>query len=220
MEDLKKVESAANDEEIDPLIFEQIVKEIDSLEVLNRQLSANCKPCENKNGKALIIIDVQNDFCEGGSLEVPESEEIIPIINDLRGSTNWDFIVRTQDWHQSNDFSFAVNHPSHKLFEEIKIPETGRMQVLWPTHCVAYTKGSQFHPGLNLSDTDLTFKKGFLTMYDSYSGLGDAPGQTGLKETLQRLNVTEVYLAGLAFEYCVGFTAIDMVKHGFKTHLV
>lgn len=110
---------------------------------------------------ALIIIDIQNDFCgEGGSLAVPDSLEILSLINHLRETNLFDLIVRTRDWHPQDHVSFVENHPGKELFTKIVVEETGRDQIMWPTHCVQETKGAEYHPNLVLKDTDIEILKG------------------------------------------------------------
>ena len=198
---------------------EKTIEEIGQGKIMNYQEANKLKRCE-EGGKALIIVDVQNDFCPGGALGVAEGDEIVPIINDLRKSTRWDFIVTSQDWHPKTHKSFFQNHPGSKPFEEGEISETGEKQILWPMHCVMGEYGSELHPELVVCPSDIQIKKGFLTLYDSYSALGSGLGDTGLRDILHNLNVREVYVTGLAFDYCVGSTALDLANSAFRTHVV
>ena len=116
--------------------------------------------------------------------------------------------------------SFQINHPNYQLFEEIIVEETGLKQVLWPTHCVGGEKGAEFHPDLQIADTDIIKQKGKLELIDSYSGFGNPPEDSGLLEYLKKKNITKCFIAGLAYEFCVGNTALDSVKHGFKTFFI
>ena len=170
--------------------------------------------------KALIVVDVQNDFCEGGALEVKNGNEVIPVINKLIESNIFDFIIATQDWHPRNHKSFASNHKNKKVYDEIKL--NGITQVLWPDHCIQRTKGAKFHNELNLGNNYFVFKKGKYPEIDSYSGFydNDRKTSTGLKEFLRKHKIEEVYITGLATDYCVKFTAIDAAKEGFKTLVV
>ncbi len=170
--------------------------------------------------KALIVVDVQNDFCEGGALEVKNGNEVIPVINKLIESNIFDFIIATQDWHPRNHKSFASNHKNKKVYDEIKL--NGITQVLWPDHCIQRTKGAKFHNELNLGNNYFVFKKGKNPEIDSYSGFyeNDHKTSTGLKEFLRKHKIEEVYITGLATDYCVKFTAIDAAKEGFKTLVV
>ena len=122
---------------------------------------------------ALIIVDVQNDFCQGGSLAVTGSLEIIPVINQLRQNPKFECVVRTRDWHPQDHVSFASNHPGKDLFTMITVPETGRQQVMWPDHCVQGSPGADFHPDLVVEESDLVISKGQLQWVESYSGFGN-----------------------------------------------
>ncbi len=168
--------------------------------------------------KALIIIDVQNDFCPGGALPVPEGDWVVEIINGLQ--SEFDLIVATQDWHPANHGSFAANHLGRHAGEQIEL--AGLPQILWPVHCVQGTLGAEFHPGLDRSRIARVFQKGADRDIDSYSGFFDNGHRhaTGLGEYLQGQGVTDVYICGLATDYCVKATALDAVGLGFKTFLV
>ena len=170
--------------------------------------------------KALIVVDVQNDFCEGGALEVKRGDEIIPIINKLIDANCFDKIVATQDWHPRNHKSFATNHRGKNEYDIIKL--SGINQVLWPDHCVQRTKGSRFHKELMLGNSYKVFKKGMNPNIDSYSGFydNDRLSSTGLSEYLKRESISAIYIVGLATDYCVKFTALDSVKEGFKTFVI
>ena len=167
--------------------------------------------------KALIIVDVQNDFCPGGALAVKDGDKIIPIINKLL--PKFDLIVATQDWHPKNHKSFAKNH-GKKVGEKIKLNDLD--QILWPDHCVQGTKGAEFVPALNTVKIARVFQKGTDPEIDSYSGFFDNGHKktTGLGDYLKQQKVTEVYVVGLATDYCVKFTALDAVGLGFKTSLI
>ena len=165
--------------------------------------------------KAIIIVDVQNDFITG-SLAVPGAEEIIPVINNIQ--KKFDLVVTTQDFHPSNHGSFA---PSPDKIGTI-INLNGLDQILWPVHCVQNSDGAEFHKELNLDQLDANFTKGTNPDIDSYSGFFDngKKQDTGLDAYLKDQNVDEVYVCGLATDYCVKFTAVDAADLGYKTYLI
>ncbi len=168
--------------------------------------------------KALIIVDVQNDFCPGGALPVPEGDRVVEIINRIQA--RFDLVVATQDWHPAAHGSFAANHPGHSLGEQIEL--AGLPQILWPAHCVQDTAGAELHPGLDRSRIARVFRKGTDPSVDSYSGFFDngRRASTGLGEYLKDQGVSEVYVCGLATDYCVKATALDAVELGLKAYLV
>lgn len=170
---------------------------------------------------ALIIVDVQNDFCEGGSLAVPNGNDVIPVINKLRRQKDWDLIVLTQDFHPQNHTSFASNHEGVAVFSVITL-EDGTTQVMWPDHCVQGTKGTEFHDELVRSENDIVVQKGMNYKVDSYSGFFDnnRKEKTNLDQILKQAGITEVYVCGLAWDYCVSFTALDAVDLGYKTYFI
>lgn len=170
--------------------------------------------------KALIIVDVQNDFCDGGSLAVSGSLDIMAPVNKLRDSAYFDHVIYTRDWHPANHCSFHANNPGSELFKPIVLEDTGVTQVMWPTHCVEGSEGAKFHKDLKVTDQDIIFSKGKNDRIDSYSGFGTAPEDTGLKAKLAELGVKEVVCVGLAFDYCVGSTAFDAAKNGFDSTVV
>jgi nicotinamidase/pyrazinamidase len=162
---------------------------------------------------ALIVIDVQNDFCPGGALAVADGDAIIPRINSLLP----DFAVKvlTQDWHPAAHMSFAVNHPGAAPFSMTEMPYGP--QVLWPVHCVQGTVGAAFHAGLNTDPADLIIRKGFRTGIDSYSAFfeNDRTTATGLDGYLRARGVNGVTLVGLATDYCVAYSALDAARLGY-----
>ncbi|MEX2604742.1 MAG: bifunctional nicotinamidase/pyrazinamidase [Gracilimonas sp.] len=168
--------------------------------------------------KALVIVDVQNDFCPGGALEVPGGDEIIKPINNLL--PEFDCVVQTQDWHPAQHLSFASNHEDKDPFEEIEM-EYGT-QVLWPDHCVQGTKGAEFHPDLKTNPTQVIVRKGFREHIDSYSAFfeNDHETVTGLHGYLQERNVDELVITGLATDFCVKWTGLDAAKLGYKVTLI
>lgn len=167
---------------------------------------------------SLIITDVQVDFCPGGALAVNGGNEIVPLINRIM--KNFNRIVATQDWHPQNHRSFASNHRGKSPYDTITID--GIEQVLWPDHCVQGTEGSNLHPQLNIEPVHLLIRKGTDYRIDSYSTFfeNDRKTATGLSGYLTSLNVTDVYLCGLATDFCVFYSAMDSTKLGFKTHVI
>jgi nicotinamidase/pyrazinamidase len=168
--------------------------------------------------RALILVDIQNDFCTGGALAVPQGETVVPVANRLM--TLVDLVVATQDWHPADHGSFAGSHPGRKPFELADLG--GLPQVLWPSHCVQWTGGSQFHPGLDTRRIARVFPKGTDPGIDSYSGFFDNGRRkaTGLGDWLKAQRVDEVLVCGLATDYCVKATAIDAAGLGFRTTLI
>ena len=166
--------------------------------------------------KALIIVDVQNDFCEGGALAVPEAKEIIPYINLLMEENHYDQIVLTQDWHPADHKSFASNNGKN-VGETIIL--NGVPQFMWPDHCVQGSNGAKFHPDLNISKVNHTVQKGTNSLIDSYSGFQDNNHfmKTGLDDYLKYHDIQLVEIVGLALDYCVKFTALDAVANGYVT---
>jgi len=168
--------------------------------------------------KALILVDIQNDFLPGGALAVPDGDKIIPIANKLQPA--FPLVVTTQDWHPADHGSFAASHLGKKVFEQMELD--GLPQTLWPVHCVQNTKGAELAAALNRDRIAKVFPKGTDVGIDSYSGLFDNGHRksTGLGEWLKAQGVTEVFVCGLATDYCVKFTAIDAAQMGFKTHFI
>lgn len=168
--------------------------------------------------KALILVDLQNDFVPGGALAVVEGNLVVPIANQLQ--PQFDLVVATQDWHPAHHGSFAANHPGKNPGELIEL--NGLQQILWPTHCVEKTRGAEFVAELNQTRINKVFQKGTDPGIDSYSGFFDNGKKkaTGLGIYLKEQGVTEVYVLGLATDYCVKFTALDAVELGFKTYLI
>jgi len=168
--------------------------------------------------KALIMVDLQNDFVPGGALSVPNGDQVIPIANKLQ--RDYSLVVATQDWHPPNHGSFAVNHEGKKPGDRILLD--GIEQILWPLHCVQETPGADFVPALDRSRIDRVFQKGTDPRIDSYSALFDNAHRrsTGLAEYLQEQSVTDVYLLGLALDYCVKFSAPDARQLGFNTYVI
>lgn len=168
--------------------------------------------------KCLILVDIQNDFLPGGALAVPEGDAVIPVANKLQAS--FPLVVATQDWHPSNHGSFAASHPGKQVFQQIEL--NGLPQTLWPVHCVQNTKGAELVASLYRERVAKIFPKGTDAGIDSYSGLFDNGHRksTGLGEWLKGQGVMEVFVCGLATDYCVKFTALDAAQMGFKTHFI
>jgi nicotinamidase/pyrazinamidase len=168
--------------------------------------------------KALILVDLQNDFLPGGALPVPDGDQVLPLANEVQ--QRFDLIVATQDWHPADHGSFAANHPGRKPGETIEL--AGLPQILWPVHCVQGTKGAEFAAGLDTTRMARVFQKGTDPAIDSYSGFYDNGHRrsTGMGEWLRAQGVDEVHILGLATDYCVRFTALDARRLGFSTHLI
>ncbi len=168
--------------------------------------------------KALILVDIQNDFVPGGALPVNEGDQIIPIVNRLQ--EKFELIVATQDWHPAEHGSFAANHRGKKIGEVIDL--CGLEQILWPVHCVQGEFGADFVSSFNMDRISKIFTKGTDINIDSYSGFFDNKRRksTGLADYLKSQGVSDVYIAGLATDYCVKFTAFDAQSLGFKTYII
>ncbi len=167
---------------------------------------------------ALILVDIQNDFCTGGALAVPHGEDVVPIANKLMREVP--VVVATQDWHPPGHGSFASTRPGRSPFEMAELG--GLPQVLWPDHCVQWSGGARFHPGLDTSRIMRVFPKGTDAGIDSYSGFFDNGKRkaTGLADWLRAHGIERVRVCGLATDYCVKATAIDARSLGFETVLV
>jgi nicotinamidase/pyrazinamidase len=166
----------------------------------------------------LIVVDIQNDFCPGGALAVPRGDEVVPIVNRL--ATRFRNVVLTQDWHPAGHFSFASTHPGKKPFESIAAPYGP--QVLWPDHCVQATPGAAFHHALQIPHAALVMRKGMQPTIDSYSAFyeNDCKTPTGLVGYLRERGLTRVFLAGLAFDFCVRYSAEDARREGFAVFVI
>jgi nicotinamidase/pyrazinamidase len=170
-------------------------------------------------GRALLVIDVQNDFCPGGSLAVPEGDRVVPVINRL--APRFAKVVATQDWHPPGHVSFASSHSGAKAFQTVELPGVGR-QMLWPDHCLAGSPGAELHPGLQTAPISLLVRKGSRAELDSYSAFfeNDRRTPTGLSACLRELGCEELYLCGLATDVCVYYSAQDALRLGFAVRLV
>jgi len=168
--------------------------------------------------KALLLIDIQNDFCPGGALAVPQGDQIIPIVNRL--IQKFDCIITTQDWHTENHSSFASSHAGKKEYDTVEL-EYGT-QVLWPDHCVQGTSGADFHPDLSATETQLVLRKGFRNGIDSYSAFfeNDKKTATGLNGYLQERGIKELYVAGLATDFCVKWSVLDGIRLSYSLYVI
>lgn len=168
--------------------------------------------------KALIVVDMQNDFMPGGPLGVDEADQLVPLINQLMERV--DLVIATQDWHPQNHGSFASNNDGHRPGEIIDL--NGLSQVLWPDHCVQGTPGAEFVEGINDNAFAAVVRKGMDARVDSYSGFADNGHriQTGMAGLLRERGVDQVYVCGVATDYCVRFTALDAQQEGFQTTLI
>lgn len=164
--------------------------------------------------KALIVIDVQNNFCPGGALAVTGGDEIVPMVNRLIGE--FDHVILTQDWHPAGHSSFASTHPGKSPFDTMEMPYG--TQTLWPDHCVQGTQGAAFHPDLEWTKAELVIRKGFRPAIDSYSAFfeNDRATPTGLAGYLRERGISDLTLVGLATDFCVAYSALDAIRSGFK----
>ena len=162
----------------------------------------------------LLVIDPQVDFCPGGKLEVRDGDAVIPLINRL--AVRFDHLVVTQDWHPAGHSSFASSHPGKDAYEAIDMPYG--QQTLWPDHCLQGSQGAEFHPALDLPRIELILRKGFRREIDSYSAFyeNDRLTPTGLAGYLRERGLTRIFLVGLAYDYCVRYSAVDAVRAGFE----
>ncbi len=167
---------------------------------------------------ALIIVDLQNDFLPGGALAVPRGDEVLPLANKLQ--RRLDLVVATQDWHPPNHGSFAANHPGKKPGDRVMLD--GIEQILWPVHCVQHTHGAEFAPSFDTSQIAHVFHKGIDPRIDSYSTFFDNAHrrETGLADYLKERSIRNIYLMGLALDYCVKYSALDARQLGFNTHVI
>lgn len=166
----------------------------------------------------LLVVDVQRDFLPGGALAVPDGDAVVPAVNRL--GTRFGHVVLTQDWHPASHLSFASSHPGRAPFETVALPY-GR-QVLWPDHCVQGSPGAELAPGLDLPGAELVIRKGFRHPVDSYSAFTEADRRTptGLAGYLRERGFARVFLAGLATDFCVGWSAIDARAAGFEAVVI
>lgn len=168
--------------------------------------------------RALILIDLQNDFCPGGNLEVPAGDEVIPIANQIMD--HFEVVIASKDWHPANHLSFAANHPWRKPGQVIDL--NGTQQILWPMHCVQNSFGAEFVDALQADKITKIVFKGTDREIDSYSAFFDNARQrsTGLGDYLQEIGVKELYIMGLATDYCVKFSVLDALSLDFEVKLI
>ena len=173
---------------------------------------------KRRDREVLLIVDVQNDFCPGGALAVPDGDAIVPVVNKL--ATGFPHVILTQDWHPPGHASFASSHPGKQPFDTIEV--SYGEQILWPDHCVQGTQGAAFHPGLDVPHAELVIRKGFRRAIDSYSAFreNDRRTPTGLASYLKERGFEHITLCGLATDFCVLFSAIDAREAGFQVSIV
>ncbi|WP_263408271.1 bifunctional nicotinamidase/pyrazinamidase [Terriglobus tenax] len=166
----------------------------------------------------LIVIDLQNDFCPGGALAVNDGDTIVPLVNRLQ--QQFRHVVLTQDWHPAGHISFASAHPDKQPFELIQLGYGP--QVLWPDHCVQASTGAAFHPGLETTRAELMVRKGYNPQVDSYSAFldNDHATPTGLAGALRERGLGRLFFCGLAYDYCVFYSAVDAVAQGFEAYVI
>ncbi len=168
--------------------------------------------------KALLLVDLQNDFCEGGALAVPEGAAVVPIANRLQAC--FDLVVASKDWHPPRHASFASSHPGRQVGEVVQV---GLLpQILWPDHCIQGSRGAEFHPQLNTEKIHKLVFKGTSPLIDSYSAFFDNEHlrSTGLSDYLHAHGVESLYIMGLATDYCVRYSCKDALREGFKVYLI
>jgi len=161
----------------------------------------------------LLVVDIQNDFCPGGALSVPEGDRVIEVIH--AAAPHFAHIILTQDWHPAGHSSFASSHPGRQSYDQVEL--SYGLQTLWPDHCVQGSRGAEFHPALSLPQAELILRKGFRPLIDSYSAFfeNDRTTPTGLAGYLRERGLSRVFLAGLAYDFCVAFSALDARRLGF-----
>jgi nicotinamidase/pyrazinamidase len=166
----------------------------------------------------LLVVDVQNDFCPGGALAVSGGDTVITLIHKI--APRFEHIILTQDWHPAGHSSFASAHPGKKPYEQIEL--SYGVQTLWPDHCVQGSKGAESHPALHLPQAELILRKGYRPQIDSYSAFfeNDRSTPTGLAGYLEERGFTRVFLAGLAYDYCVGYSAFDARRLGLQAVVI
>ncbi len=171
-----------------------------------------------RDNEVLLIVDIQNDFCAGGALEVPRADEVIPLVNRL--ATQFAHVILTQDWHPRDHLSFASMHPGRRPYETIEVDYGA--QILWPDHCVKGTRGAAFHKDLDITPAEVILRKGFRREINSYSAFyeNDRRTPTGLGGYLRERGLSRVLLAGLALDFCVRYSAEDAQHEGFRVAVI
>lgn len=170
------------------------------------------------NSAVLVVVDVQNDFCPGGALAVPDGDQVVPVINRL--ARRFAQVILTQDWHPAGHASFASQHPGHKPYDTVAMPYGA--QILWPDHCVQGTRGAAFRDDLDIPHAQLILRKGYHRDIDSYSAFfeNDRKTPTGLAGYLNERGLTDIYLVGLAFDFCVRYSAEDGRRQGLTVTVI
>lgn len=173
---------------------------------------------QTAENEVLLVVDVQNDFCSGGNLAVPGADEVVPLVNDF--AKNFKHVVLTQDWHPTGHSSFASSHQGMQPFSQFEMPYGP--QTLWPDHCIQGRHGAMFHRDLDIPQTELIVRKGFRHEVDSYSAFfeNDHVTPTGLGGYLKERGFQRIFLVGLAFDYCVRYSAEDSKAMGFDTVVI
>jgi nicotinamidase/pyrazinamidase len=166
----------------------------------------------------LLVVDIQNDFCPDGALAVPRGDEVVPVVNRI--AAQFEHVILTQDWHPPGHQSFASSHPGHKPYDVIDV-DYGK-QILWPDHCIQGTRGAEFRWDLHIPHAELILRKGYHRMIDSYSAFyeNDRKTATGLSGYLRQRGFARVFLAGLAFDFCVRYSAEDAMREGFAVTVI
>ncbi len=193
--------------------YYELFQSLGSMRQINHMNSISPTPSD-----ALLIIDVQNDFCPGGALAVAGGDEVVVVIHKI--APFFEHVILTQDWHTPGHQSFASAHAGKQPFEQVELSYGA--QTLWPDHCVQGSQGAEFHPALQLPQAELILRKGFRSEIDSYSAFfeNDRATATGLAGYLRERGLARVFLAGLAYDYCVGFSALDARRLGFPAVIV
>ena len=176
------------------------------------------RPIRPGTNDVLLIVDIQNDFCPGGALAVPDGDAVIPVVN--RVAESFEHIILTQDWHPRGHLSFASSHAGRKPYDVIGV--SYGEQVLWPDHCVQGSEGAAFHGWLAVPRAELIIRKGFHPDIDSYSAFyeNDRRTPTGLSGYLRDRGLTRIFIVGLAFDFCVRYSAEDAARHGFSVFVI
>jgi nicotinamidase/pyrazinamidase len=201
-----------------PLTEEAATRRSRRLIPASAALGRTVRPAHPAENRVLLVVDVQNDFCPGGALAVPGGDEIIPLINKL--SRRFAHVILTQDWHCDDHLSYASSHPGRKPFEMTEL--SYGPQVLWPDHCTRGTPGADFHPALDVANCELTLRKGYMREVDSYSAFfeNDRKTPTGLTGYLRERGLSRLFIAGLATDFCVAYTALDARRLGFEVTVI
>eukprot|EP00466_Bigelowiella_natans_P004962 jgi/Bigna1/55951/estExt_Genewise1Plus.C_770037 len=179
-------------------------------------------PTPNAKRAALIVVDIQNDFLIG-SMAMPQAKKLVPVINSLKKNVDWTLVALSQDSHPEEHISFLETHADNPAATKSKCIQIGNhLQRLWPTHCVHGTEGEKFYPEMEVDEKDIVVKKGVEKNVDCYSAFYDNSGlkSTGMTKLLREARISDVYVCGVAFDYCVGSTAVDSAKEGFNTFIV